>query len=869
MNVKVHTYSQPKEWAQHPQYASFPDAIHICATNNQKKGINACYGQDLKHIYSFRDFIKSLYPIWYIAETKFQQYLRLLGIITNLADVQSELKQAFRLNAMDILDSIRFFLEANIKPPALQDRWLNTEKERVFKKVWESFIKEDAASQEHYQALDRPILKSSIQKAISRLCKKPDIQIKNDIHIVLHGFYFVTPEQQIILENLRKQQIRITFFHYFDIRYTNTFNFIKAFVTDRFGWPSPEEWIYDSATPEDTTKSARTFLSAYENKPNKQEEPTETITGYASFFDFLHDVILPNFPIDSEQDNKDAAPNIISPNAKQLNELLLSYYPELNPKKRNFLSYPIGRFLVSLHQIYNNGRLDLTDEILTDLFSSGWLSDKSLSNNAQDYTYDLQQLFPYLEGCTEINSWISRLEQLIEQGMIIEKAFPIGEENRILRSMRSPFAKISHFSVPLDRVKQVKMFIESIQTMTKTLFNQSESKNTIDIHFKRLKDMLKTHGQGVSLIADENERLLIQELGQKLDHIQDDSEFYYDDIQTALHFYLSGKLDDEDENYISGFIEIDGEMFKPQDHAIYLTGLDENSLPLGVQSIPWPMQPETFELLSEQHTALELHTIRSRANKSISRYLFFIALNLSPQQLRLSWIKNILDQAELQPALYIKQLGLKAVSNTVASADTATPLPLYDFSQEPILPDETAAAWETLGFQDFLAEYKSCPKRFYYSYITDEYPTFSNDFIHQFMFSEIVRVVRRGANADIETVLQEVSPLFPQWLNFKKQLLVKKVFQYGPGRPGQKTVVSESYSYTATRKNFQFPGFKKEDRDELFDETKASLESIVGEIEAAENQMLPAKPGYACRFCPHIDYCSDAVFPIDLRKENK
>ncbi|QOT08455.1 hypothetical protein JNUCC32_20105 [Paenibacillus sp. JNUCC32] len=869
MNVKVHTYSQPKKWAQHPHYASFPDAIHICATNNQRKGIKACYGHDLKHIYSFREFIKSLYPKWYSAETKFQQFLRLSAIISNLTGVSPELKQAFRLNAMEILDSIRFFVEVNIKPLALKDHWLKTEKERLFKKVWDSFIKDDAVSQEHYQTLDRPILITSIQKTISKLCKNPDIQIKDDIQIVLHGFYFVTPEQQIILENLRKQQIRITFFHYFDGRYANTFNFIKAFVTDRFGWPSPEEWIYDSAAPDDTTKSAQTFLSAYESKPNKKERLKETITGYASFFDFLHDVILPNFPIDSDHNNKSAVPNIISPNAKQLNELLLSYYPELNPKKRNFLSYPIGRFLVSLHQIYSYGQLNLTEEILTDLFSSGWLSGQSLSINAQDYTYDLQQLFPYLQGCIEISSWISRLEQLIEQGMIIEKAFPIGDENRVLRSMRSPFAKISHFAVPLDRVKQVKMFIESIQTMTKTLFDQSKSKNTIDVHFKRLKDILKTHGQGVSLIADENEKLLIQELGQKLNRIQDDSEFLYDDIQKALHFYLSGKLDDMDENYISGFIEIDGEMFKPQDHAIYLTGLDENSLPLGGQSTPWPLQLETFELLSEQHTALELHTIRSRANKSISRYLFFIALNLSPQQLKLSWIKNILDQDELQPALYIKQLGLQAVSFVEASADTEDPLPLYDFSQESIHQDEIADAWGTLGFEDFLAEYKSCPKRFYYSYITDEYPTFSSDFIHQFMFSEIVRVVRRGANADFETVVQEVSPLFPQWLDFRKQFSVKKVFQYRSGRAGKQTAVSESYSYTETRKNFQFPGFRNEDRDELFNETKASIESIVSEIEAAENQVLTANPGYACRFCPHTDYCSDAVFPIDLRKENK
>lgn len=868
MNVKVHTYSQPKGWAQHPQYASFSDAIHICATNNQRKGIKECYGQDLKHIYSFREFIKSLYPYWYSAETKFQQFLRLSAIIANLTNISSELKQAFRLNVMDILDSIRFFVEANIKPLALRDCWLNTEKERIFKSVWTNFINTDIASQRHYQTLNRPILKTSIRKAIIKLSNETDIQFKDDVHIVLHGFYFVTPEQQILLEIFRKQQIQITFFQYFDSRYPNTFDFVKAFVTERFGWPPPEKWIYDTTDPGSISKSARKFLSAYENNTYKSEELEETIIGYESFFDFLHDVILPQFPIGNEQDNKTITPNIISPNAKQLNEMILSYYPELSPKKRNFLSYPIGRFLVSLHQIYNNGQFNLTEEILTDLFSSGWLSNKTLNNNAQDYTHDLHLLFPYLVGCTEINSWITRLEKLIQQALIIEKAFPINLENRIIRSMRSPFSKISHFSIPLDRIKQVKMFIENIRTITEALFDRSES-NTIDTHFKRLKDILKIHGHGVSFVADENEKILIQELEHKLDLIQDNSEFFYDDIQTALHFYLSGKLDDEDENYINGFIEIDGEMFKShQNHTIYLTGLDENSLPLGGQNTPWPLQSETFELLSEEHTALELHTIRSRANKSISRYLFFIALNLSPQQLKLSWIKNIMDKDEMQPALYIKQLSLQAISFNGALGNTEDPLPLYDFSQEIIDPNEVAVVWQTLGFEDFLAEYKSCPKRFYYSYITDEYPTFSNDFIHQFMFSEIVRFVRRSINADYESVLEEVSPLFPQWLDFKKQFSVKKVFEFGLGRPGEKTAVSESYSYTKARKNFQFPGFKTEERDNLYDETRSSVECIIKEIEASDNQVMTAHPGYACRFCPHIDYCNDAIFPVDLRKEN-
>lgn len=863
MNVQVHTYSQPKEWAQHPLYASFPKAIHICATNNQKNGIKVCYGHELKHVYSFREFIKELYRSWYSAETKFQQYLRLSKIIANLDDIQPELKKAFRANAMDVLDSIRFFVEVNIKPNSLKDDWLNTEKERTFKEVWNQFVQEDVACKNHYKALKSSVLKETLQKVISTLYKQ-DVELTEEIHIVLHGFYFVTPEQQVVLEILRKQQFHITFFHYYDARYADTFDFIKAFVTDRFGWPSPEQWVYDKTSSTDTTTVAQAFLNAYENGPVQILQQKERITAYPSFFDFLQDVILPHFSIDGSQE-KDI--NIISPNAEQLNDLLLSYYPELNSKKRNFLSYPIGRFLVALHQIYNNGKLHLSEDILIELFSSGWLYDGLTQNNAQNYTYDLQQLFTYLKGCKEIDNWISRLEQLINQGLTIEKAFPISEENRIIRSVRSPFAKISHFAVPLDRIKQVKTFIESIQLMTKTLFADSNS-NTIDVHFKRLKDILKLHGKGVNHIAEINEKLLIQELEKKLDYIQDDSEFLYDDLQIALHFYLSGRLDNKDENYITGFTEIDGEMFKPQKHAIYLTGLDESSLPLSTQSIPWPLQAETFEKLSEIHIALQLHTIRSRANKSISRYLFFIALNLPSEHVKLSWIKNMLDQQELQQALYIKQLGLEVIDFKDSSTNTVITYKPFDFSQETVNQDDVITAWKTLAFEDFLSEYELCPKRFYYSYILDEYPTFSSDFMHQFLFSEIIRVAGQGTKADFNTVLQEVSPLFPQWLDFKKYISAKTAFRYVPNKLGEKTAVNDAHSYTETRKNFQFPGFTNQVRNQIFTNAEASFSTIISKLVDEDNQMMPAIPSYFCRFCPHIDYCDNAVFSIDLRKED-
>ncbi|MDN4066663.1 hypothetical protein QYF50_02055 [Paenibacillus vini] len=865
MTVTIHTYSKPTEWREHPLFASFPAAVHICATRNQRDGIRACYGTDLKHIYSFREFIKTLYPRWYSAETQVQQLLRLNKLIAGLNEVKPDMKQAFRKNAMDILESIRFFTETGVHPHSLADEWLTSEKERLFKRVWQLFAQEDQAVNEHVQALQRPLLKKDLTAAIHRLSKDEQL-LPRELHLVFHGFYFVTPEQQIVLKLIRQQQIRMTFFHYYDGRFADTFDFIKAFYTDRFGWPSSEDWAYDATPYAPVASSAYAFLASYERVGWNPQPLNETITAYGSFFDFLHDVILPNFKIDENETPKRSA-QVISPNADELNGLLTAYYPELNAKKRNFLSYPIGRFFVSIHEIYDSGHMRLSESILTDLFSSGWIFDKAKRINAQDYMYDLHKLFPYLQGCKEIKEWTGRLDQLIKQGLMIEQVFPVSRENRIVRSMRSPFAKIGHFAVPLHRVKQVKEFIESIQRMTEMIFGQSGTSSTINQHFKRLKEFLVQNRTHAELNAEKEEQNIVYELEERLSLIQDDSEFLFEDLKNALHYYLSGKLDDNDENFINGFIEIDGEMFKHHEFPIYLTGLDEHSLPLSEQTIPWPLQTETFEQLCEQHIVLQLHAIRNRAGKAISRYLFYIALNLSQERMHLSWIKNMLDQHELQRALYVKQLGLKVIDfnfNTKESAGITSYVP-HTFTEDPLKESETA--WESFAFEDFLAEYKLCPKRFYYSYIVDEYPVFSSDFIHQFLFSEIIKTARTSTKAGFDSVIGEVSPFFPQWLDFKKRVSAKTAFQYASKQMGQITQVEETAAYTETRKNYQFPGLKKGDRERLLEESKRTLSESLYELRSAETQTLTAKAGYHCRFCPHIEYCDNAAYGIDLQRE--
>ncbi|MEY2195713.1 hypothetical protein AB7942_23700 [Neobacillus sp. BF23-41] len=75
----------------------------------------------------------------------------------------------------------------------------------------------------------------------------------------------------------------------------------------------------------------------------------------------------------------------------------------------------------------------------------------------------------------------------------------------------------------------------------------------------------------------------------------------------------------------------------------------------------------------------------------------------------------------------------------------------------------------------------------------------------------------------------------------------------------------ENVSVSETRKNFQFPGLKKEDRIKLFEEVMKKKEDIMKNSKNPSPEMaatLDANPGYNCRFCPHLYYCSAGVYAV-------
>lgn len=883
MGVSVYTYHHPQKWhEQKDLYDSIKNEIHITATKNMADGIKDYYRQDEKgefqYIFTIRQVMNRIFHVWSSPEIQLKQFLSLANVISKESTTQ-ELKDSFRSNTAELLETIRSLVITGLKPQDFTFRNKKlTAKEDFFKQVWAGLEEDDSSYRDFRDILGRRWKREKIIKSLNRLLKtqfedgleKNLLQMElTHTKLVLHGFYFITPEQQVFLKKLQEAGFEIIFMNFYDDRFPNTFDFTKAFISQRFDWT--DEWnIYPNK--EDSITLGTALLSAFEEGKTDNLTKPGQITAYDTFDDFLHEKIIKHYPIGEKTTTSEKEFQFIATNADILNEILVQYYPENFADNRNFLNYPVGRFILKIHEMLQEGQLVLNEEILMGTFSSGWLYDEVEKKNARDYTHELKQLLPFFVGCDTTKDWLDRFKELIDQYEQILPLFEGKEDNRVVESIRSPFTKISYLSLDQSVVKQIRCFVLLLTDMATNLFVLSTDSVSMKEHFVRLTDLMNKHNPINHTILKEEEERLINKLTNKLSQIEDDHLFLYENIGQAISFYLSGKFSENEDTFIKPFIEVDGEAFKRNTKQVYLTGLDEQGLPLSEFSTPWPLQDETYALLSESHRVLELNELRNRSIKQISRYLLFIALDLLPnEKLELSWIRHFLDRANLQPAVYVHQLDLQVVPHSFMSkAGEKTQDKRVEFTTFLPNEDELQSAFDELKYEDILAEYELCQRRFYYGYVLDRYPVFSDEFIHQFLFSEIVKLVKRYTQQDNDEVIEMVSELFPQWTNFKKNTIAQTSIGFAGHWQEKQDVIMENVSVSETRKNFQFPGLKKDDRQELFNRVMEKKESIMNSLKNPTPEMaasLEANPGYNCRYCPHLDSCSEAVFAVDEGKK--
>lgn len=874
--VQVYTYDDPRRWKNHSQFDRIKKAIHFGATKSIVDGIKNAYQnpkeKEFQYIFTIREVIDGLLSRWISPEKQLKQYLKLSKVINRHPMNNKDLKNAFLRNRYDILETIHFLAIAGVEPKDMNvienNDYQLKGKERFFRDIWNELENIDYSFAMMRNRIKKGWTKEEVKQKLDGILKgqkKEPLDYDIDT-IVLHGFYFITPEQQVILHALKETGFEIIFFNYYDVDFSGTFDFIRAFITKHFGWS--DDWHIESVKEKKYNSLGSIFLAAYENKIVKSFETNKPIIRYDSFQQFLNEVIVRHYEIDEYEPDLDDV-QIIATNADILNDVLVQYYPDRYADKRNFLQYPIGQFISNLHKMINQGELILNDDILISAFSSGWLYHPKLGKNARDYTYLLKKLLPYFNGCHSVeHDWKPRFKKLIN---IYDEILPLFEKENddgIIKRIRNPLTKLSYLSLSKNELEEIYYFVNQLIYIAEKLFVVGADGTSFTDHFEKLASIIEeinpmNHSDLLPI-----EREIITSLQNKLKSIKDDEVFFYDDVGEAINVYLSGKLSNEDYSIIKPFIEVDGIAFNPNLKKVYLTGLDERGLPLDEFSLPWPLQEETFEKLSVKYEVLELHTLRNISVNQISRYLLFIALEfLSDKKMELSWMVDFLDRKDLQPSVYIHQLGLTVKDFNRKEKRTSNHLGRRDNGVDHFEEEESGAVrehLEVLMFNDFLAEFNHCARRYYYSYIMDEHPVYDDDFSHQFLYTYLFRLVKRNTSLGDSDAIRIVGQLFPQWTDYKKTLIAK-TYNKRIGKREWMENINGTTRISATRKEFQFAGWNWSKRIELFDQTEKNKVKLKTKLEKnlETASIFDAKPGFNCRFCPHLDVCEEGRYAID------
>lgn len=890
MNCKMLTYNHPKKLNRLESFKPYVNCLHVCATTNMKVGVKERYQKEespyiTAPIITASSLINSLLGEWSTSEMKLKQFLKLSDVIQGKIKRESVYYSSFRRNQIDVLDTIRMLEVCGVNPDDLDDLSLS-EKEEFFVQIWRELDRNSMFTQirsilnkgiANKNENGQSIVQSLIDEAYrNEPMNKLDLTLNLDT-IVLHGFYFMTSEQQRIFILLKNAGVKIVFLNLYDIRYPETFAFIEKFINEKHGWVNKETWLIESNTKEPLTIADK-FLSDFEGVSIEHEKEKIAITDYPDFYAFLTDF---DKSIESQKirENK----TFIAPNADALNNRLQEYYPELFKNNRRFLAYPIGQFLFQLHQMWDeqSKSLTITEGGLYECFASGWLYDNEKKQNARDYTKALHDILPFFKGCVTKKQWENRSAKLetIQKEVLME--FDMKTSNRFSKMMESPFARFSSFSLSIEESTQVISFINNVFHIAFKLFGTGEKRISLSDHFKKLRHLIFDSNPHMEKEIQNEERMLVEELNETLHSTPGVELFLVDDISSAISLYLSGNLPEDlnDDVLIKPFIEIDGETFK-ENPITHVTGLDENSLPYSEFKLPWPLQEKTFNALAMGNIPLSFQILRNENIKGITRYLVYNLFQFS-NKVELSWMVQYEDKNNLDKAIYLSQLGLKP--NTVQLNSDKQ---LVDNTKvEPISKKELDSF---LVYPiDALAEFQFCPRRFYYSYITEEYSTFRSEFIHEFLYGNLLKsmmTLLRG-NSNEEDVKNEVDKLFPHWTDFKRSILAKENFKYTPWAfknfKGY-TPYGEN-EFSNLRKLFLFPVLHNSNADEDSKMVAESIDSLYKKPETIiptlrdefERQLkeypiqMEAKPSGKCRYCPHNDFCPAAFHPIDDKERRR
>lgn len=876
--MRLITYTDPRKLHRHPNWDLISHVPHICATESLTKGLQDYYGptspDGLPRVtaVSVNLLLSKLLPDWLSERTRVVQFALLRKILRELEQTEQEhgqLIRAFRHNLSEVLNGIRLLEECGLSTRDLKAR---TPEERLFLRVWQEMRRQDKAITSLQQSLFKtlrqpPVMRRQLIQALMHAAwvlqdDQPAAQalhracevLARDRKLILHGFYFITPLQQQFFNLLQNAGFELIGLACWDARREQLFRAWASFYPGQQG-------SRDGPEPEPAGRVFSAVVTGAVNPPNAPHHLR--IVRYPDLGAFLahirQDQLRPEF--EREQ--------LCSPLSDELNEILKEYYPERYPD-RHFLSYPVGKFIVQLVNMWDESappesprkeRLRITPDALFDCFASGLLrlpGPFGKSVERRQLTGSLQKLLPFFDGCETRKDWMRRCQELrlTHRAAARFDAYenPQTARQRTRQLLANPLRRISYLNVSRKEVDHVIALIKRLFAIAERL--HSEHETTLSNYLKKLATILADGGADRALLPEER-KLFDAMLNTLRTAPADDRELFpTEDLGHALAYYLGVVARESNSKMVAALAEADGLPLRNRERPIHLCLLGEGALPRQTRVFPWPLT--RFSFRDPNHWAVKLLRKREDTSVDASLYLFYSALAFS-RQVTLSWVAEWQGEP-VQESLYLLMLQTAGVRLVHA------PYGLWKSSKEPVLHTklvpETA---QEVNLDDIAphaaAEFEVCPLRFCYSHIASDGPVYSSAFHLGFVYSGILTWYRCFEPISVPEAANEINKFFPQFTQVRKQDIMER---YGYFNRYWMSDEYDGHEYPLGLRRVFLLGLSGEERYKRVISQEARYKEVLDRIrEAVSRDNIVPTPGYHCRYCPHNNYCAEAVFPID------
>jgi hypothetical protein len=891
---KILTYQAPAQLYRSDSLfqREYADCLHIAATSSLKAGL----GDSLKltrwffaPIITFGELFNNISGgNWSSSKAQLKQFLYLSDIYSTLwnADEGSNrLKlQAMERNQMQVLKTLRMLTELGIKPYDLPvNHIVEGTTEDLFIQIWKRMfnrLKIDSTKLRRFSEKEVPVSEgvrnallswaqsfSGINDATittSRMMSNIPVDnieasIESSLNkkkLVLHGFYFITPIQELLFKIL-EDDYELIFLNTYDERFPNTFETVKHFL-------SINENNTFRALEEDIAihPLAVKLIESLEG-----QESIQVNANVDKYVDLPHFIEGEKDRFENDRDiDLDTRFQLITPRAKEVEEqLIANEFLQIPKGKGKLTDYPVGRFLYRLHQIkeqINNledGTVsyveNITSEILLDCFSSGCLF--SNGEDMRNYVKSLERIVPFCEGASTFDDWCDKLNYLLEEKECWEKEVKKKNSksltNRIHKFHSFPMRLLSYFSVDAEDVEVVKKGILALKAIHYKLFNNFDSKKVdVATHLKEIESLVLKEVEDYFV---GEEKAIVRKIISDINSVKDSElEFTLKDISKGLIFYLNGSLEEMDEENIKNdkMYSLDSADAAPFriNRKFHLAFVDQKALPINQGFNVWPLSRDLLGYLEKKFPELLLLNDRKKRGSSITRYLLYVLFH-SSEDIRISFTENIGKESRLDLALYLKLIGCKPVP--VKRKDYQIE---KEFIKEPDNIDVNTLNWTT----PMLREAQVCPKRAAFSFIFNEQTIFTSDFHHGFLYTKYVTVMNRMEIKNKYTP-EEFRPMIDRWFHHWNQMKKDFLFDhittssFSTPRIGSKRTKYEGSSYSAglTYLSLMPTGYAGKGSKNVI-----SLDEV---------RFHEADPGKHCRYCPYVSICRDAVYSVDFEEE--